>query len=91
MFLVVGRRVYKCKTKLGLRRFLRWEGLSVNEKKKIGLHVKFFIIIRGDNIGRTNKFGQEQISRNPIAPLVIWFIFTHTLRKTLKRLTWKSD
>ena len=56
MFLVVGRRVYKCKTKLGLCRFLRWGDLSVNEKKKIGLHVNFFIIIRGDNIGRTNKF-----------------------------------
>ena len=49
------------------------------------------IIIRGDNIERTNKFGHEQISGNPIAPLVIWFIFTHILRKTLKRLTWKSD
>ena len=33
--------------------------MSVNKKKKIGLQVKFFIIIRGDNIGRTKKFGHE--------------------------------
>ena len=66
--------------------------MSVNKKKKIGLHVKFFIITRGGNIGRTNKFGQKQISGNPLAPLVICFIFTNIiLRKTLKRLTWKSD
>ena len=72
--------------KIGAPPFLAVGRLVYKWEEKNDLHVKFLLLLGGTTWGEPTDFRKPN---SPTCDMVS--IYSYTIRKTLKRLTWKSD